>query len=522
MLSYIQEQLKVSATTKPLEEIALGRKADSRTDGESAFVYTGPACAAEIPRDTTRVRVDASVKRLHGQTNFGPIFSLELPENVIRMDVNETLPATVGRTFAPMANAFFMPQRQDPIERRRDLFKSEGLKHLRNVAFPPDLTDKSLPTFENSSDLGRILPSDRNTSYAYSLYCNGFALRDRFKHLPLHRIAYYHVYDSEEVAVEKLRKELEPLKPSIVHPDCLKMYAHHILCCSTKHRPMMYRLLLEKLPMDLFSKDCWGCLPLFYLIWGLAPLEIVDLVVQTMKEEMAGDRECYNTLRGAPEEGNPWLSLKSNNPFTREINWKEMVETLCEARAPLACLDRLIEINIFSFPEDNLQSLIDWGEMMIILCSKGKARKPHLSGFVQLCHSNFGTKSIVLEQVAMKIVRREKFGFKPFWLRVCVGNRIKVLQYKEWRYELDSMINTCPVGSTERHRKQRIELMTTVLDKLKVYEVYGLMWVLELALWKSKLEYEGLTESQDRGVRAECRFTCGATFIMPKVISYLI
>ena len=179
MLSYIQEQLKVS---KPLEEIASRRKADGHTDGGSAFVYTGPE--TEIPRDTTRVRVDASVKRLHGQTNLGPIFSLELPENVIRMDVNDTLPATVGRTFAPMANAFFMPQRQDPIERRRDIFKSEGLRHLRNVAFPPDLTDKNLPTFENSSDLGRVLPSDRNSSYAYSLYCNGFALRDRFSKCP--------------------------------------------------------------------------------------------------------------------------------------------------------------------------------------------------------------------------------------------------------------------------------------------------------------------------------------------------
>ena len=284
----------------------------------------------------------------------------------------------------------------------------------------------------------------------------------------------------------------------------------------------MYRLLLDKLPMDLFSKDCWGCLPLFYLIWGLAPLEIVDLVVQTMKEEMAGDRECYNTLRGISEEENPWLSLKSNNPFTREVNWKEMVETLCEARAPIACLERLVEINIFSFPEDNLQSFIDWGEMMIMLCSRGKARKPHLMSFVQLCHSKFGTESIVLEEVAMKIVRREKFGFKPFWLRVCVGNRIKVLEYKEWRYELDGMINTCPVGSTERHRKQRIELMTDVLEKLKAYEVYGLMWVLELALWKSKLECEELTESQDIGARAECRFTCGAAFIMPKVISYLL
>ena len=100
MLSYIQEQLKVS---KPLEEIASRRKADGHTDGESAFVYTGPE--TEIPRDTTRVRVDASVKRLHGQTNLGPIFSLELPENVIRMDVNDTLPATVGRTFALTADA---------------------------------------------------------------------------------------------------------------------------------------------------------------------------------------------------------------------------------------------------------------------------------------------------------------------------------------------------------------------------------------------------------------------------------
>ena len=37
-----------------------------------------------------------------------------------------------------------------------DVFKSDSMRSLRNVAFPQDLSDKDLPTFDTSSDLGKV------------------------------------------------------------------------------------------------------------------------------------------------------------------------------------------------------------------------------------------------------------------------------------------------------------------------------------------------------------------------------
>jgi hypothetical protein len=37
-----------------------------------------------------------------------------------------------------------------------DVFKSDGMRSLRNIAFPHDLSDKDLPTFDTSSDLGKV------------------------------------------------------------------------------------------------------------------------------------------------------------------------------------------------------------------------------------------------------------------------------------------------------------------------------------------------------------------------------
>ena len=121
-----------------------------------------------------------------------------------------------------------------------DVFKKEELRCLRNVAFPPDLDEKNLPTFDNDSDLGKVLPAMRNRSLAFSFLCNGYALRGRFlPGLDIHRVCYYQAYDTTEAALQKLTRELE-LSSEIAsrsggalreypQQDCLGMTPLHIL-----------------------------------------------------------------------------------------------------------------------------------------------------------------------------------------------------------------------------------------------------------------------------------------------------
>jgi hypothetical protein len=52
--------------------------------------------------------------------------------------------------------------------------------------------------------------------------------------------------------------------------------------------------------------------------------------------------------------------------------------------------------------------------------------------------------------------------------------------------EIEILLENCPTGISGRHMNERIKVMDTLHHKLGVYEVYGLMIMLELALWKAR------------------------------------
>ena len=160
---------------------------DTTTDGDSAHVYTG---GTSVPAGTTRLR--SAAKHLDGRVSYGRLFSLELPEtNCVRIDANLTqgtscLPPSkmVGQPAARISACnsslnICLPSQAQAVSKAisesktTDVFKREELRCLRNVAFPPDLNEKNLPTFDNDSDLGKVLPAMRNRSLAFSLLCNG-------------------------------------------------------------------------------------------------------------------------------------------------------------------------------------------------------------------------------------------------------------------------------------------------------------------------------------------------------------
>ncbi len=67
------------------------------------------------------------------------------------------------------------------------------------------------------------------------------------------------------------------------------------------------------------------------------------------------------------------------------------------------------------------------------------------------------------------------------------------------------------------------EYLQSANSKLTIYEIANKMFLLELAIWKSKMleQSNGLSMGLSAAVRSQCRRNCGACVIIPHVLSML-
>ena len=63
--------------------------------------------------------------------------------------------------------------------------------------------------------------------------------------------------------------------------DCLGMTPLHIMACLSIHDIELYRLIVEKYPTNLNTKDWWGALPLLYAFWEAVPNEIIQFLLES-------------------------------------------------------------------------------------------------------------------------------------------------------------------------------------------------------------------------------------------------
>ena len=150
----------------------------------------------------------------------------------------------------------------------------------------------------------------------------------------------------------------------------------------------MYDLLVARYPEHLITGDKWGDIPLLYAMWGRAPPEIVDLLTSSMKK--------YHP--------------------NYKVDWDKMIHTFCEAMAPTACFEYLIDTIREAFPEQlsALQHNMDLGHMVGILCVRGKASEEYVESFIEMYRTAFPQNTTDLNCDFLRCILREKFGFKPF------------------------------------------------------------------------------------------------------------
>ena len=197
-------------------------------------------------------------------------------------------------------------------------------RSLRNLALPPDSEIQG--ALHGHTGVGRVGYTDLKQLFGSEEQIIN-ALKHRFDNLPIHKMIYYQSYNNGH------RRSLRMmLDTSGNEQDCLGMTPLHILACSSVQNLELYRVLIEKYPVNLITKDEWGALPLLYAVWGSAPNEVVQLLV-----------ESYLTIY--PDY---------------ELNWTLMVGTLGEAGASPDVLRNLIDLQQASFPGNT----IDWGTVL--------------------------------------------------------------------------------------------------------------------------------------------------------------
>ena len=227
----------------------------------------------------------------------------------------------------------------------------------------------------------------------------------------------------------------------------------------------------------MIVEDAWGATPLLYAVWGEAPSEIVEFLI------------------------NSYLSLYPDNEF----DWDGMMVTLCRADASEDVMQNLLNIQQTLSPEYN----IDWNR---ILGALERITKSPTQGHAVFC----------------------------FLIRCSIATRVNAIGVKHFREALvkDNFRERSPLPGHSVHYN-RAEWRAEILATLEFYEseyqkLKDSTTLLELALWKSRMDDSSFGQGETVGggnkkmkmdesnFRLQCRINCGADHVVENVWPYLL
>ena len=158
-------------------------------------------------------------------------------------------------------------------------------------------------------------------------------MKSRFDGLPIHKLCYYQSYYPTNVTISRLKNIMsESEARPFNNQDCLGMAPLHILACSSEQNLDIYKFVVTIYPNSLITEDKWGCLPIFYAIWGGAPYDTMLFLIN-------GQKATFPNY---------------------VLNWDKMVRTLCRAGASLNIIKRLLGTQQASFSDQS----IDFGKKL--------------------------------------------------------------------------------------------------------------------------------------------------------------
>ena len=344
---------------------------------------------------------------------------------------------------------------------------------LRNIAFPLNVqVEDTEKVFERCTVLQQLYDTQEEITNA---------LKHRFDDLPVHKMIYYQSYDNitvdqlDNATNMRLRSKLDP---SGSQRDCLGMTPLHIMACSTVQNLQLYRVLIEKYPETLVTEDRWGAVPLLYAVWGDAPSEIVQFLL-----------ESYHSFH--PDY---------------ELNWEKMLVTLSGVNAQ-EVIKKLLDIKQQSYPEQS----IDWNRVI------NELTNPNLNYY-----------------------DTENFKVLRYLVKYSMVERIGALGPRKWREDMACSLDTSfsffiRGNDFVNYSPTPTEWFNSICSKLGEYEKeYVSLKVgtsmIELTLWKNEINKRALdnrhskkrAKIEETDLRKQCRVNCGANIIIEHVLPFLI
>jgi len=366
---------------------------------------------------------------------------------------------------------------------RRLEFESLGsCCSLRNVALSSPRLCRFVDSdaFVECTDLLSIF----GTSYQV-----GNELQHRFDNLPIHKMIYYQSYNN--LTVEQLtdatnmrsgtRTLRSKLDLSGNMQDTLGMTPLHILACSTVQNVDMYRIIIDKYPDNLITKDKWGALPLLYAIWGQVPDEIIELLVDKYKL-------LYPNF--AFDSGNMFETLaRTDAPWGPTVQWDLLI--------------RFSEVQKKLWPEQNTTA---WWNRLLYKVADDKTFRDDPG----------------ISPGALLFMASNTLAIAPRFLDLGVLRHLVV-------EDIMKIYDKAVTGIT---RRTCLDELLSDIDQHK-QDYCGMKYAttqLELALWNKKIEESVQVQKRPRkakkydasSFRKQCRVDCGASIIIPLVLPYLL
>jgi hypothetical protein len=373
----------------------------------------------------TRVSLPASVRQIPGNA-FNSCISLvgvELSEGLQSIErhafdgcisiKNMKVPSTVTELGM---RSFYRCESLASVE-----LSEQGLKRIGAQAFEKCKSLKNIVLRYTVDDIG-----DGDMFEGCDLIVNQFQNADevfirmttRLDELPLHKLCYYQPYYKDTKFNNAVKNIIASNEASGNSVDLFGMTSMHILAMSSRLSLELLRALLLKHQENLVTVDNWECLPVDYACTLNAPIEIIQLLLDTQ-------------LMVFPD---------------RKPNWKKLVST-----------------------------------------------------------ANMSASLEVIQ----------------YLVRLSITDRLNHLGLEQWQLEVSSSVEDILEDLTTEVR-QRQRQIDWVYSRLKWFEQKEAISLLELALWKAKLDVSTSDHMQlNAADRSKYRINCGDEIVISNVLPFL-